>query len=117
MTAPFVRKGPAQIPLDPEFAQTTKPRANDQRRDQSVPPGMIRVYGVIPIALNERFKTMARQQGIHVGQFIGELLVDKGEPELSRLEATQEIARLKHRLGDNWLALLSCADQLTRSNG
>ena len=67
--------------------------------------GLIRANGIIPIELNERFKAMARKQGRNADQFIGELL-QKCAIELDRLEAEQEVKRLRERFGDDWFDVL-----------
>jgi hypothetical protein len=72
--------------------------------------GMVRSSGIIPIELNERFKAMARKQGRNADQFIGELL-QKCSLELDRLEAEQEVQRLRERFGDGWLDVLRQADR------
>lgn len=71
--------------------------------------GLIRVHGTIPIALNERLKAMARNQGKHASQLIGEL-IQKSSAEVDKYEARQAKLQLQQQFGPNWLQMLQEAD-------
>lgn len=99
----------SQLPL----SEIVLPSDNDQDDPNSAASlrarGLVRSSNIIPIELNERFKAMARKQGRNADQFIGELL-QKCAIELDRLEAEQEVQRLRERFGDAWLDVLRQAE-------
>lgn len=68
-------------------------------------PDLIRSHALIPAALNERLKAMARAQGRTADVVIGELVVKAAE-DVERWEAEQEAARLRERFGERWLQVL-----------
>jgi hypothetical protein len=71
--------------------------------------GLIRVHGTIPIALNERLKAMARSQGKHASQLIGEM-IHQSAAEVGRYEAKQAKLQLQQQFGPNWLQMLQEVD-------
>lgn len=85
--------------LEPVQPSTSKDTAT--LREQ----GMIRVQGIIPTALNERIKTAARRQGMHADQLVGKFIIS-GAADLEKVEAQEEVARLRERFGDDWLNVL-----------
>lgn len=72
--------------------------------------GLIRVHGTITIKLNDRLKALARKQGIHATDFIGQLIT-KSADELDRIEAQLEAERLRERFGDDWIEILQQVNQ------
>ncbi len=86
------------------FDEEDQPSSLDLR-DQ----GLIRVHGTIPIALNERLKAMARSQGKHASQLIGEL-IQKSAAEVDKYEAKQAKLQLQQQFGPNWLQMLQEVD-------
>lgn len=86
------------------FDEEDQPSSLDLR-DQ----GLIRVHGTIPIALNERLKAMARSQGKHASQLIGEL-IQKSTAEVDKYEAKQAKLQLQQQFGPNWLQMLQEVD-------
>lgn len=86
------------------FDEEDQPSSLDLR-DQ----GLIRVHGTIPIALNERLKAMARSQGVHASQLIGEL-IQKSAAEVDKYEAKQAKLQLQQQFGPNWLQMLQEVD-------
>lgn len=71
--------------------------------------GMIRVQGIIPTALNERIKAAARRQNLHADQLVGKFIVNSAI-DLEKVEAQEEVARLRERFGDDWLNVLQGAN-------
>lgn len=71
--------------------------------------GLIRVHGIISIELNSRIKAAARRQGMHADQFMGQLITNAAA-EVEKVEAQQEVARLRERFGDDWINILKQAN-------
>lgn len=92
--------------LWPDSGNGHQPTDAESLRDS----GLIRTHGLIPIAYNERIKALARQQGRTADVLIGELIVRSAD-EVERLELEQEAAKLRERLGDNWLERLASAER------
>lgn len=86
------------------FDEDDQPSTSDLKAQ-----GLIRVHGTIPIALNERLKSMARSQGKHASQLIGEM-IQKSAAEVDRYEAKQAKLQLQQQFGPNWLQMLQEAD-------
>lgn len=86
------------------FDEDDQPSTSDLKTQ-----GLIRVHGTIPIALNERLKAMARSQGKHASQLIGEL-IKKSAVEVDKYEAKQAKLQLQQKFGPNWLQMLQEVD-------
>ena len=87
--------------LDLDLEQST----NDQ-----LPAGYAKVSAGIPKELNYRLKALARRKGKTALVFIGEILM-KYAAELDRIEAHEEVAKLRERFGTNWIQILKQADE------
>lgn len=69
---------------------------------------MIRVQGIIEIALNERIKAAARRQGRNADLLVGRFITN-GAKDLDKAEIQEEVARLRERFGDEWASILQQA--------
>ena len=94
----------------PEITNTSSLDQDDPNSTAALrAKGLVRSHGIIPIELNERLKAMARKQGRNAEQLSGEL-IQKCSVELDRLEAEQEVQRLRERFGEAWLDVLRQAE-------
>lgn len=67
--------------------------------------GLVRTHCVLPIALNEDIKSIARSQNMNADALIGEY-VQQAASKIKNNKAQEEARRLREQFGDSWLEVL-----------